>query len=80
MGPLPLDEGANTNLDQADMEDQINEGENSQDNRNTDSGVDHLSVIYRPCQDDLLVKIYRGLPTLPCVPSVCFCSKICKQY
>ena len=79
VGPLPSDDGANANPDHSDMEDQINEGENSQDDCNADSGVDPLSVMYPPCQDPLLVEIYRGLPTLPCVASVCFCCKFCKR-
>ena len=67
MGPPPSDEGANTDLDHADMGVQLNEGENSQDGCSAGSGVDHLSVMYPPCQDPLLVKIDQGLPTLPCI-------------
>lgn len=37
------------------------------DDGNVDSGDNHLTVMYPPCQDPLLVKIYRGLPTLPYV-------------
>ena len=34
---------------------------------NADGGADPLSVMYPPCQDPILVKIYQGLPALPCV-------------
>jgi len=39
-------------------ENRINEADNT---------ADSLSVMFPPCQDPLLVKIYQGLPALPCV-------------
>jgi hypothetical protein len=36
----------------------------------SDSGADCLSVMYPPCQDPLLAKIYQGLPTLPYVEAI----------
>jgi hypothetical protein len=74
VGPLRSDEEANVNLDNAEMEVRFNEEENGEDDRNAPSGADHLAVMYSPCQDLLLAKFYRGLPTLPCVASICFVS------
>lgn len=71
--PLPSDDDSNANRDSAEVEDQVHEEENAGDDRITPSSADHLSVMYPPCQDRLLVKIYQGLPTLPYVAPFCFC-------
>ena len=54
------------------MGDQANEEENGEDGSVAHHAADHLSVMYPPCQDPLLVKIYQGLPVLPCVVSIFF--------
>lgn len=59
------------------MEDQGNEEEISEDDCNAHSSADSLSVMFPPCQDPLLVNLYRGLPALPCVASILFC-KVCE--
>jgi len=72
VGPLPSDDDANTNRNDVEMEDLVDEVENGEDDCAARSGADRLSVMYPPCQDPMLVKIYQGLPTLPCVASVFF--------
>jgi hypothetical protein len=78
VGPPPSDEDAKVNHDNAEMEVRFNEEENGEDGHNAPSSADHLAVMYPPCQDLLLVKFYRNLPTLPCVASICFCN-FCKS-
>lgn len=69
VGPLPSDEDANASRDNAE--------EDGEGGGNAHSGANPLSVMYPPCQDPMLFKIYQNLPTLPCVASFCFC-KFCK--
>lgn len=61
-GALPLEEAADANKAEMKAED----GENDEHGKD-DSGANHLSVMYPPCQDPLLFKMYRGLPALPYV-------------
>ena len=70
--PPPSDEDASANPDNVEMEDQAagNEEGNGEDDRSTHGSADGLSVMFLPCQDPLLVKIYLGLPVLPCVASI----------
>lgn len=58
IGDLSLEEVADGHRDNAEMKDGVGK---------VGKGADHLSVMYLPCQDPLLVKIYQDLPTLPCV-------------
>jgi hypothetical protein len=78
VGPLPSDEVTSANPDNAEMEVQAtgNEGGNGEDDHSAHGSADGLSVMFSPCQDPLLVKIYRGLPVLPCVASIP-CYKVC---
>lgn len=60
VGALPLDE-AIEDANDAEMKGQDSDGRdrNSKEkNGKADSGIDHLSIMYMPCQDPLLVKIY----------------------
>lgn len=54
------------------MGDQADEKESGEDGSFADCAADHLSVMFPPCQDPLLVKIYKGLPALPCVVLIFF--------
>ena len=53
----------------AEVKDQNSEEENEidEDARKAEKPevADYLSVMYPPCQDPMLVKIYKGLPALP---------------
>ena len=62
VGALPLEEVADASKGEIKAED----GENNEYGKD-DSGADHLSIMYPPCQDPLLFKMYRGLPALPYV-------------
>ena len=79
MGPpsLPSDQEASGNRGDVEMEGQGNEEEIGEDDCNAHSSADSLSVMFPPCQDPLLVNLYRGLPALPCVASILFC-KVCE--
>ena len=56
----------------AKVKDQNSEEENEivEDGHKSEKVADHLSVMYLPCQDPMLVKIYQGLPALPCIVQV----------
>lgn len=73
LGALPLEEVADA--DDAKMKRRDSEeGNSGEDDCRADEVADNLSVMYPPCQDPLLVKIYRGLPTLPCVAVFFLCN------
>lgn len=81
-GPPPSEDDADANAGAnsdtgGGVEDQLIGEEYVEDADITPGGADHLSVMYPPCQDPLLVKIYQDLPTLPCVASIYFCN-FCK--
>jgi hypothetical protein len=65
MGALSSEEVADA--DDAEMKARDSGEKNGKDDRRADNSADHLSVMYLPCQDPMLAKIYQGLPALPCV-------------
>lgn len=65
VGALPLEGVSDAN--NAEAKGQDGEEENDDNDRVADNSTDHLSVMYPPCQDPLLFKIYQDLPALPYV-------------
>jgi hypothetical protein len=52
-------------VDNTEMKGKDSKDENGKDDHGADNGTGNLSVMYPPCQDPMLVKIYQGLPALP---------------
>ena len=78
VGPLPSDEEASTDRGNTDMEDRANQEEGGEDGGDAHSSADSMSVMFPPCQDPLLVNIYRGLPALQCVASLGY-GNVCES-
>lgn len=62
VGALLLEEVADA--DNTEMKGKDGKDENGKDDHGADNGTANLSVMYLPCQDPMLVKIYQNLPAL----------------